>query len=152
MPTAKPALRKKSSVKVKKSLTGKLSSKPDFVPVFTALRGMLKSFSHDVNVQTDQPGNFHTEIPSILHRGKPLYFAGVRLNKNYVSYYLMSGYYCPELLQGMSPELKKRKQGKACFNFTSVDSGCFAELEKLTAAGLKTFKTEKFRKSIERLQ
>ena len=64
----------------------------------------------------------------------------------------MPVYGCPELLQGMSPALKKRMQGKACFNFTAVDDTCFAELGRLTAAGLKKFKSEKFRQQIQRMQ
>jgi hypothetical protein len=32
----------------------------------------------------------------------------------------------------MSPALKKRMQGKACFNFTAVDEALFKELAALT--------------------
>jgi hypothetical protein len=91
-------------------------------------------------------------FPSILYRGKPLYFAGIRTGKNYVSFHLLSLYYCPELLKGISPALKKRNQGKACFNFTAIDPECFAELSRLIAEGLKIFKTEKFRQRIQKLQ
>ncbi len=52
----------------------------------------------------------------------------------------------------MSPALKKRKQGKACFNFTAVDPDCFAELSRLVAAGLKIFKSEEFRQRIQEMQ
>lgn len=60
-------------------------------------------------------------------------FAGVKLGKRYVSYYLMSVYAQPETV--MSPELTKRRQGKSCFNFTKVDEGLFDELADLTAGG-----------------
>ena len=120
--------------------------------MFTALRQLLEPFRRELAVQTDKPGNYHLEFATILHRGKPLYFAGVRMGKNYVSFHLLPVYGCPELLKGMSPALKKRMQGKACFNFTAVDRDCFAELGRLTAAGLKKFKSEKFRWSIERMQ
>jgi hypothetical protein len=43
-------------------------------------------------------------------------------------------------------------QGKACFNFTTVDEACFAELSRLTAAGLKLFKSQKFLKMLKSLQ
>ncbi|HZD92881.1 MAG TPA: hypothetical protein VE133_01420 [Candidatus Sulfotelmatobacter sp.] len=127
-------------------------SKPDFAAVFAALRKILDPFRDELAVQTDKPGNYHIEIPFILHRKKPLYFAGIRTGKNYVSYYLMSAYYCPELLEDMSLALKKRKQGKACFNFTTVDHDCFAELGRLTTTGLKKIKSEEFRQSIQRMQ
>lgn len=146
MPVAKPAKKKASPGKKK-------PAKPDFAPVFAALRQMLAGFvGEEVAVQIDKPGNYHIEIPSILHRRKPIYFAGVRTGKNYVSFHLLAAYYGMEELKGMSPALKKRKQGKACFNFTTVDQDCFAELSRLAAAGLKTFKSEEFRRMIQKMQ
>jgi hypothetical protein len=72
------------------------------------------------------------EVPGL--EGKPWgYVAGTRLGKRYVSYYLMGVYARPELAEGMSSELKRRMQGKSCFNFTKVDGPLFAELEALTA-------------------
>lgn len=143
MPAAK-ASRAKSSAK---------ASKPDLAPVFAALCRVLEKFvGNDVRVQTDKPGDYHLEIPSILHRKKPIYFAGLRMGKNYVSFHLLSLYYNPDLMKSISPALKKRNQGKACFNLTQIDPECFAELEKLTAAGLKKFKSEEFRKYIQSIQ
>lgn len=108
-----------------KTESRKKSAKADFAAVFRALRDILNGFvGGELDVQTDVPGNFHLEIPSILHRGKPLYFAGVCIGKNYVSFYLMSVYYTPELREVMSPELTKRMQGKACFNFSALDPEC----------------------------
>jgi hypothetical protein len=52
----------------------------------------------------------------------------------------------------MSLVLKKRMQGKSCFNFTAIDKDCFAELGRLTAAGLKKFKSKNFRQSIQQMQ
>ena len=78
----------------------------------------------------------------LLKKNYPLMFGGVRLGKNYVSFYLMSVYATPD--QPMSPELKKRMQGKSCFNFKTVDEKVFKELEKLTKAGAKKFNDEKF--------
>jgi hypothetical protein len=140
MPAVKKATKKVSAAKGK-----------DFDEVFTELRKLLDAH-RDLAVQTDKPGNYHTMIPSVLHRGKPIYFAGVRTGKNYVSYHLMAVYASPELLKGMSPELKKRMQGKSCFNFKAVDQGCFAELHRLTAAGLKKFKSKEFCRNIQAMQ
>jgi len=131
---------------------GPAAKAKDFAAVFVALRQILGDHGKQLAVQTDKPGNYHTVVPSVLHRGKPIYFAGVRTGKNYVSYHLMAVYTSPELLKGMSPELKKRMQGKSCFNFKAIDRGCFAELHRLTAAGLKKFKSEEFRRYIEAMQ
>ena len=71
------------------------------------------------------------------HEGAPWgYVAGTRLCARYVSYYLMGVYAMPELLDGMSPELRRRMQGKSCFNFSAVDERLLGELETLTAHAL----------------
>jgi hypothetical protein len=146
MPAAKPAKEKTSVARAK-------AEKPDLAPVFAALRGILKRFiGNDLAVQTDKPGNYHLEAPSILHRRKPLYFAGVRTGKNYVSFHLLFLYYNPAAQKALSPALRKRMQGKACFNFTTVDEACFAELARLIADGLKIYKSEKFQQTIKDMQ
>lgn len=120
--------------------------------VFAALRKVLQSFKGEITTQTDKPNDYHTAMPGLLHRGKPLYFAGVKTGKNYVSYHLLPLYSNPELNKQVPAELKKRKQGMACFNFAAVDDARFAELKKLTATGLKMFKTAEFRRKLESMQ
>ena len=73
-----------------------------------------------------------------------MFFAAVRAGKNYVSYHLMPVYGCRDLLNVVSPELMKRMQGKACFNFTAVDERLFGELARLTKAGYEKFKSLKY--------
>ncbi len=83
MPAAKSA--KKKSTGKKSAPANKKPAKPDFAAVFAALRQILEPFARELAVQTDKPGNFHIEAPTILHRRKPLYFAGIRTGKNYVA-------------------------------------------------------------------
>ncbi len=63
------------------------------------------------------------------------YFAGIRTGKRYVSFYLMPVYARPQLLDDISLALRKRMQGKACFNFSTVDEALMGELEGLTRRG-----------------
>jgi hypothetical protein len=63
------------------------------------------------------------------------WFGAVRRGKSYVSYYLMPVYADPRLLDDASPELRRRMQGKSCFNFTRIDEDSLAELTSLTARG-----------------
>jgi len=44
-------------------------------------------------------------------------------------------YMFPDLLNELSPALKKRMQGKSCFNFKSIDEEQLAELRELTKRG-----------------
>jgi len=62
-----------------------------------------------------------------------LMFGAVRIGKRYVSYHLMCVYMAPGLLAEISPQLRQRMQGKACFNFTKVDEVLFDELSEITA-------------------
>jgi hypothetical protein len=48
----------------------------------------------------------------------------------------------PELLQDISPELRKRMQGKSCFNFKKVEPNLFKELAELTQKGAVKFQQE----------
>ena len=93
----------------------------------------------DLAVTKDGPGGVAIEIPGL--EGRPWgYVAGTRLGKRYVSFYLMPVYATPGLKDTLSPELKKRMQGKACFNFTKVDEGLLAELDALTASSVPGFR------------
>jgi len=67
------------------------------------------------------------------------FVAGVRPGKRYVSFYLMAVYGFPELATEMSQELRRRMQGKSCFNFTTVDEVLMTELETLTSQGLDRY-------------
>jgi hypothetical protein len=61
------------------------------------------------------------------------YFAAVKTGKSYVSLYLLVADTFPEALEGASPELLKRRSGKATFNFTRLDGDLAVELEGLLA-------------------
>jgi hypothetical protein len=77
--------------------------------------------------------------PTDASRRREVWFGGVQTRKRYVSYHLMPVYVFPELLDDVSAELKKRMQGKSCFNFTRVDQRLFHELAQLTEKGYQLF-------------
>jgi len=69
----------------------------------------------------------------------------VRLGKAYVSFHLMPLYMSPVLTKSISPALKKRMQGKTCFNFkTDPGPELIAELKRLTEAALKHWDEKKW--------
>ena len=83
----------------------------------------------------DSDAGIKLEIPGL--EGKPWgYVAGTRMGKRYVSYYLMGVYASTELRDAIPTGLRKRMQGKSCFNFAAVDEGLFAELDVLTARAI----------------
>src|SRR5580693_1572244 len=110
-----------------------------FEAVYSRLSEMLLRHKDKLSVAIEKPGEFWMAVTGATYRGKPLVFAGVRMGKNYVSYHLMSVYMRKV---EMSADLKKRLQGKACFNFSTVDEKLFGELDELTTSGLKDYRPE----------
>src|SRR5579884_2661252 len=96
----------------------------DFALVFDALRGVLRKHAKTLAVRKNEPGLYHlgTRCPSPFpqHKGHPMFFAAVKVGKSYVSLHLLPLYMNPALTKQVSPALKKRMQGKACFKFKTV--------------------------------
>jgi len=113
---------------------------PEFEQVFAALKALLKKHERTFKVLKDEPQEYTLVTKSNSNRGQPMWFAGVRAGKAYVSYHLMPLYFNPPMEALVSPALKKRKQGKTCFNFKSVDPELFAELQTLTQAGIDSYR------------
>lgn len=114
----------------------------DFTPVHARLRQIIASYSGRSRLAPlhDNAENFILEAPQTPNSfNRPVWFGGVQTKKNYVSFHLMPVYAFPELLEGISPELKKRMQGKSCFNFRQVDEPLFAELAALADAGYRRY-------------
>jgi hypothetical protein len=114
----------------------------DFDAVFARLRAILVPYARTLHANHDKPDYYYLETKTVLYKGRPVFFAAVRKGKGYVSFHLMPVYAYPKLRATLSPALRKRMQGKACFNFTTVDEDLFEELRQLTAAGAEGF-TEK---------
>jgi hypothetical protein len=110
----------------------------DLVAVHDRLRDILAPYRAGLVATKDGPGGLALEVPGL--EGKPWgYVAGTRLGKRYVSYYLMPVYESPDLARNMSPELRRRMQGKSCFNFSTIDEGLFRELADITARSIPGF-------------
>ena len=112
-----------------------------FADTFTALRTMLQKAGRSLLVTADTPTDFQVASKTRVDRiGRPLFVAAVQIKKSYVSFHLMPVYAIPALLDGVSPQLRKRMQGKACFNFTTIDAAQLKELSALTRTGIEKFK------------
>ena len=110
-----------------------------FAAVDARLRSILGPYRASLAATKDGPGGLVLEVPGL--EGKPWgYVASVRPGKRYVSFYLMPVYAFPDLVGSISPELKRRMQGKSCFNFTKIDEPLLAELERLTAASVERYR------------
>jgi hypothetical protein len=118
-----------------------MTGKESFQETFDALKPVFEEYAGRLAIQVDKPGEYYLETKTAVRKGQRFQFGGVKIGKAYVSFHLMPIYMNPKLQAAVSPELKKRMQGKSCFNFTSVDPSHVAELKKLTKAGFEEFKT-----------
>ena len=114
--------------------------KPEFEEVFAALKALMKKHERTLLVLKDEPQEYTLVTKSNSNRGMKMWFGSVRAGKAYVSYHLMALYFNPAMNALVSPALKKRMQGKTCFNFKSVDKEMFAELKTLTEEGVDSYR------------
>jgi hypothetical protein len=119
-----------------------MSSKNDFPPVFEQLKSILKPYAETLNLKADTTDAYYLDGPYSKKWKKQLFFGSAQIKKNYVSFYLMPVYMYPDLLKDISPELKKRMQGKSCFNFKKVEPDLFEELAVLTRKSVEKFEKE----------
>jgi len=107
--------------------------------VMDTLRALLLAYGEGLIVQRDEPGAFELATTRAF-RGKPMFFGAVAARKDYVSFHLMPIYVFPELLEGISPDLRSKLSGKSCFNFRTLTQSLVTELAGLTVAGLDLFR------------
>ena len=116
----------------------------ELASVFMALKSVMAPYAAKLDTKQNDDTVLYVDTKFIHKNKKPMYFGAVMLKKSYVSYHLMPVYVKPELLDGLSPALKRRMQGKSCFNFTEVDKPLFKELAILTQAGFKSYQEQGF--------
>ena len=121
----------------------------DFAAVFAALKPVLAKYEKRMLVKADTPAEYtllsKTPSPFPQHKGHGLFFGSVKLGKAYVSFHLVPLYMDPGLQKLVSPALKKRMQGKACFNFkTDPDADQIAGLKQLTEASYNRWRDQKW--------
>jgi len=114
-----------------------------FTEVFNALKPVFAKYEKRLFVKADKPDHYYLETKSRSYQGERMFFGALRTGKAYVSLYLMPLYSYPELLKTVPSGLKKRMQGKSCFNFTAVDPEAIGQLKEVVAAGFKKFGEEK---------
>ena len=111
-----------------------------FLATFARLHAVLARFTPSLLVTTDGPDRFSLDAPSSSLYPDGLFCGEARVGKRYVSYHLMPVYLFPDLLGGLSDPMRKRMQGKSCFNFTRLDATWVKELSELTAAGFARYR------------
>lgn len=112
----------------------------DLEATFHALKAILRPFEPKLVKVHDLPDNYYLDTAFLQKNRKPIFFGAVRRGRRYVSYHLMPVYIWPNLLAGVSNDLKRRMQGKSCFNFSAPRPELFDELATLTKCGFEQYR------------
>jgi hypothetical protein len=103
-----------------------------FGEVHARLRVIMLASAPIMTVTKDTPGSLELRTPTQDPKtGEPGWFGTVTIKKSYVAVHIIPLYDRPELADGLSPELIRRRQGKTCFNFKHVDEALFEEIALL---------------------
>jgi hypothetical protein len=111
-----------------------------FISSFKSLKSILKKYEKSLRVIADLDDNYCLNAGYDEKRKANIFFGAVQIKKKYVSFHLMPVYVNPNLLQNLSPQLKKRMQGKSCLNFKTIEKKLITELSMLTKNGFEFYK------------
>jgi len=111
-------------------------------PVFDRLRKILALHEDRLQVVKDTGEAYALNTLKPDENGRPVFFGSVKAGKKRVSFHLMPVYCRPELLDEISPLLRKRMQGKSCFNFARLDEALLSELTELVRQGVRSFEKD----------
>ncbi len=121
----------------------------EFEVAFSELKRVFAGHLSRLAVKKDTATEYslNTLVPSPFpqHKGQPMWFASVRRGKAYVSYHLMPLYMNPPLLRTVSDSLKKRMQGKTCFNFKAApEPELLKDLGRLVESAMNDWTAKKY--------
>lgn len=116
----------------------------DFDDLFAELRPLLARHASSLVVVRDEPGDYQVETTHSGPSGTRMWFGAVQMRKDHVSVHLMPVHSHPDLLGGVSDELRERMHGKSCFNFTRQDATprLLGELSQLVDLGLERYRAD----------
>lgn len=106
---------------------------------FEKLRKVLSSLNKGLVIKKDEADYYYLNTNKQV-KNKDVFFGAVQIRKSYVAYHLYPVYTHPELLDEISDDLKKRMQGKSCFNFKKeITEEQLNRINELTKASYKKY-------------
>lgn len=107
---------------------------------YDLLSALIRPYAKDMIVKHDTETYYYLE--ETVSSDKPQMFCAVQVKKTYTSFHVFPVYCHPELLEDVSDALKKRMQGKSCFNFKKADQVPTREIKALLKASWKSLKNK----------
>ena len=106
---------------------------------FEKLKKVLSSLDKGLEIKKDEPDYYYLNTNKKV-KEKDMFFGAVQIRKSYVAFHLYPVYTNPELLDNISDNLKKRMQGKSCFNFKrEITEEQLSGIDMLTQASYEKF-------------
>lgn len=109
--------------------------------VFNAIQEILAPYKGQMSVTVDTDEQLYLDTQLSDEKGKPYFFAMVKLGKKDVSYHLMPLYCNSALLKGCSEELINAMSGKSCFKLKSKHLPLIKELNSLTKKAFEDYRS-----------
>jgi len=109
--------------------------------LFQQLKSLLSKYESHFEIVHDKADYYYVNTKKLDEKGKAIFFAMIKTSKSKVAFHLMPIYCEPKLIESISPKLKKKMQGKSCFNFTQTDQELQQELGLLVDSGFESFKS-----------
>lgn len=113
--------------------------------VFAQLRPLLTKHADSLVVICDEPGDVQLETKRSGPSGTRMAFGTLKTRADKISLLFMPVYSHPDLLDGLSDELRGRMVGRSAFTFTpdTVSPALLDELSALVDAGLDRYRADK---------
>ncbi len=106
---------------------------------FETLKKVLFQFEKGLEIKKDTSDYYYLNTNKEI-KNKAMFFGAVQIRKSYLAYHLFPVYTNPELLDDISDSLKKRMQGKSCFNFKKeISEEHLKEINALTVRAYNKF-------------
>jgi len=111
----------------------------DFRSTFAVLKALLTPYAERLHPTHDTETFYMLDGEYVSDFKRAMTFGGVQIRRAYVSFHLLPVYSHPELLSVVSDALKKRMQGKSCFNFVRPERELLVELSALVDSGFSLY-------------
>ena len=120
----------------------------ELMRTFKKLKKILEQYEGSLKLKFDLKEKYELwtdkEVNIAGINKKELFFAGLTLQKNYVSFYFMPIYIEPELKEKLDPELLKLLKGKSCFHIKSIDQELENKINDALQKGYNLYQKNEF--------
>jgi len=119
----------------------------DFPVVFQQLKNVIAVYAPPLIVKKETGKEYHLystkHIELAGRKYDEIYFAGVIIHKQFVSFYFFPLYTHPHFFADIPTEFKKYLKGKSCFNIKKLDLEILNQVKQLLQKGFDLYKKTK---------